>query len=67
MVEVFEYQGRGGNIQQGDVLEVIGLYDIDDLYGIIKEIVFKGRKTFFPLCDLKMFIFLPSFTMELIL
>jgi hypothetical protein len=49
--EVSEFQ-ESGPLQAGDVVRVIGLSDIDDLYGVLVHVKKKRRRYLFPLCDL---------------
>ncbi len=49
--EVDEFQERGP-LQTGDRLTVLGIEDIDDLYGIIVSCRKGGRRYHFPLADL---------------
>lgn len=50
--EVIESQERG-QFREGDQVIVQGLADIEDLYGILAEIKYKGEVYGFPLCDLE--------------
>jgi len=50
--EVDEYQEQGP-LEQGDKVEVEKMNDVDDLYGILVDVIFQGEKYIFPLCDLK--------------
>jgi Calcium binding len=50
--EVAESQGRS-QFREGDQVIVQGIADIEDLYGILAEIKYKGEVYGFPLCDLK--------------
>jgi hypothetical protein len=49
---IFEPQEKG-ILKYGDKLIVKKLDSIDDLYGIIGEVSFKGKKYHFPICDLQ--------------
>jgi hypothetical protein len=50
--KVAEYQ-EDGPIKQGDFLLINSISEIDDLYGIKMEVINKGKKRCFPLCDLE--------------
>ena len=50
--EVFEYQERGP-IRAGDRLRVLGIMDVDDLYGVLVHVAQKWENFVFPLCDLE--------------
>jgi hypothetical protein len=50
--EVAESQERS-QLREGDQVTVQGIADIDDLYGILAEIKYKGEVQAFPLCDLE--------------
>lgn len=49
--EVYEFQERGP-LQAGDRLTVLGIEDVDDLYGIIASCRKGQRRYYFPLADL---------------
>lgn len=46
-----EWQERGP-LQGGDLVNVVGIRDIEDLYGILVDLRVGHRKYVFPLCDL---------------
>ncbi|MFQ5615461.1 MAG: calcium-binding protein [Anaerolineales bacterium] len=50
--EVSELQTRGP-LQAGNIVRVIGLSDVDDLYGVLVDVKKGRRKYVFPLCDLE--------------
>lgn len=50
--EISEYQEEGP-LKAGYKLQVKGIEDFDDLYGVIAEVNYKGRKYSFPMCDLE--------------
>lgn len=50
--EVSEIQERGP-LQAGDQVTVIGIEDVEDLYGILVKITSRKGSFVFPLCDLK--------------
>ncbi len=50
--KVTEWQERGP-LQAGDLVKVIGIRDIEYLYGILVDLRVGHRKYVFPLCDLK--------------
>lgn len=50
--EVSEYQERGP-LQAGDRVTVQGIFDVDDLYGIIVRLRHGRKRYTFPLCDLE--------------
>lgn len=50
--EISEYQEEGP-LKVGYKLQVKGIEDFDDLYGVIAEVTYKGRKYSFPMCDLE--------------
>ncbi|WP_310172435.1 calcium-binding protein [Neobacillus niacini] len=51
--EIFEVQEYVSIIQQGDLLKVLAIDDIDDKYGIIAHARFGRKKVYFPLCELE--------------
>lgn len=50
--EISEYQEEGP-LKAGYKLQVKGIEDFDDLYGVIAEVNYKGRKYSFPMCNLE--------------
>ena len=50
--QVTEWQERGP-LQAGDQVKVLGIRDVEDLYGVLVDIRVGRRKYVFPLCDLK--------------
>lgn len=51
--EIFVVQVSNSIVQQGDLVKVHAIDDIDDKYGIIANIRFGRRKLYFPLCELE--------------
>lgn len=49
---IFEPQDEGP-LKYGDKLLVKKIDSFDDLYGVIGEVSFKGKKYHFPMCDLQ--------------
>jgi hypothetical protein len=51
--EIFEVQESNSIVQQGDLLKVYSIDDIDDKYGIMAHTRFGRKKIYFPLCELE--------------
>ncbi len=50
---VDEVQGRGSRLRAGDQVRVLGIDDVDDLYGVLVRVKRRSGWFVFPLCDLK--------------
>jgi hypothetical protein len=48
-----EEQLRRGPVQVGDILQILGIADVDDLYGILVSARLDRRSYTLPLCDLE--------------
>jgi hypothetical protein len=44
---------RRGPVQVGDVVTILGIADVDDLYGILADVRLDRRSYMLPLCDLE--------------
>lgn len=51
--KVTEWQDDTSIVQEGDLLKVHAIGDIDDKYGIIANTRFGRKKLYFPLCELE--------------
>ena len=51
--EIVTVQESNSIVQQGDLLKVHAIDDIDDKYGIIANTRFGRKKLYFPLCELE--------------
>ena len=49
--EVSEYQHPGSMLHDIDRVQVIDIYRVEEMYGIIAEIKVNNKYTYFPLCD----------------
>ncbi len=50
---VDEWQDPRSPVKSGDRVRVLGIHDVDEMYGVLVNIKRKFRSFIFPLCDLK--------------
>lgn len=48
-----EEQLRRGPVKVGDIVQILGIADVDDLYGLLVNVRLDGRSYTLPLCDLE--------------
>jgi hypothetical protein len=48
-----EEQLRRGPVQVGDIVQILGIADVDDLYGLLVNVRLDRRSYTLPLCDLE--------------
>jgi hypothetical protein len=48
-----EEQLQGDSIAVGRIVKVLGIADVDDVYGLLVDVRVERRKYMLPLCDLK--------------